>query len=343
MPIGRSYLWKSVWFTLRRSGKDKRARSAILAVLVSVLVAIAYLWRFVAVYAHMGDAIPHDRWAIAFYTLLFGSGLLAFLILRRMRGNDDDVAAFSITGGPARRQAVESTRVRDYLYERLLIVASLLARAGSERYLEQHTIPPGAEVITRQLHNTLLREKGVWEKVEPAERDLLIVADGQWTTEQQSRLVAWCEELRLLRWVLRLDAELVPLAHFPSVDCSIAGDVLTGRPLPDVTPLGSWDVRPERDVALAYAARSIAELKARSLLHSGSAPTDWAVEYRAECLGESTDFLAGARTIADLNEQELKTLAAMSCARERYAAYLVEQLGATTPVSFTLWSSEPTA
>ena len=52
--------------------------------------------------------------------------------------------------------------------------------------------------------------------------DLLGAADGSWTVEQQNEIAKSCEPLRLLRWTLGIDVELLPLAHFPKADFALS-------------------------------------------------------------------------------------------------------------------------
>ncbi len=70
--------------------------------------------------------------------------------------------------------------------------------------------------------------------------------------------VTWCEQLRLLRWALRVDDEIMPLAHFPPLYFTLAmmpDDVAkANRPM-----LPASDLRAERDTAHAYLARLAAE------------------------------------------------------------------------------------
>jgi hypothetical protein len=322
------HIWKSIWFSVRRSGKDARARKALVALCAVVAGACFYVaWTGWWFFHASRDSGMSPGWTAAFYVFIFGTGLLARFWMTRSNRRADEALHFSLTGASRWQPSAAgaSAAVRDYLRNRLLILAWLVLRAASEQYLRQKTIPANAEVVTRQLHNRALREAGAWESLEPEERDLLFVADGQWTDAQIEEIVAWTEQLRLLRWALRIDAEIVPLEHFPCLDATPAREILAGKMPPEAETLQPSDVRPERDTALAYAARCLAELKTRGLSDAGSG--EWAETIRAGCLGDSTDLLAGARTVADLDDAELRLLTTMAIARERYASWLVETLG----------------
>lgn|SRR6185312_2727613 len=98
--------------------------------------------------------------------------------------------------------------------------SSLLARANSEFYLATHELPLAP--TTRQVQNELLRKLRLWERLDEHELALVTRADGLWNEAQRAEAIAWCEQLRLVRWVFRIDAEIVPLAHNPGVDFSLS-------------------------------------------------------------------------------------------------------------------------
>lgn len=339
MSILSRGFWKSYWIALRRTGKDKRARSIGLRITfwLAYLVAYVLFLVFMEVYTAAGQGI----WNAVFYAFIFGTGAIAAMFMRRWHRKQDELLNTSLTGrAPLHPQdfADASAEVRSYLEERALIIASLLARGASEIYLQHHRIAEGAEVVTRQVHNSLLRGAGLWDKLERPEADLATAADGLWSTEQQNDVLTWCEQLRMLRWVFGIDSELVPLAHFPALDFSLSQEVLRrGRPLTNKPLLKPWDVRVQRDIANEYTARVVAELKARGIIAGSPELEGWADEFRAKSIGDSTDYLAGARTIGELGGDALRRLGAFASARERYCAYLVELLNVTQPFSFSTW------
>jgi len=271
-----------------------------------------------------------------------GTGVIAALLFRRSNRRQDEVLNFSITGRkPQQLPETVSLRVLVYLDERAAILASLLSRASSEVYLEHNQLPPGAEIVTRQIQNTLLRQKGLWEKLDPTEKALVSAADGLWTAEHRAEVLVWCEQLRLLRWTLGIDAELVPLAHNPPVDFSLAQYRLQGT---EIAQSGkriraSWDLRGEQDIALEYFARVVAELKGRALIADSAELDGWADEFREKSLGASVDYVVGPKTIGDLNEGPLRLLGILAHARSEYAGYLVELLSGGDVVPFAEWSA----
>jgi hypothetical protein len=338
MSIWGREFWRSYGIALRRSNKDKRARSFALKTSFVLAYALAYVL-YLCFLEVSTIGLQSAPWLIAFYGFIFGAGAIACILLRRAYRRQDELLSFSLTA-PPRTVPQEadrvSPRIRAFLEERALIVGSLLTRAGSEIYLDHHELPPGSEVTTRQTQNALLRQHGLWDKLEPDEAVLARAPDGVWTVEQQSAVTQWCEQLRLLRWTLGIDAELKPLAAFPKVDMSLSH----GLPDPHVgfpgsrRTLMSSDLRVERDMAFAYTLRVIAELKSRALITSDPELERWADPLRDEYLGDSTDYLAGSITIGELNDQDLRLLGAIATARQQYAGYLVEQLSSETPLSF---------
>jgi hypothetical protein len=107
--------------------------------------------------------------------------------------------------------------------------------------------------------------------------------------------------------------------------------------------LRSRDLRLERESALAYTLRVIAEFKGRGVIPDDPKLADWADQLREVSLGASKDFLAGTRTIAELNDESLRMLGTSAAVRERYTAYLVDLLSAENPFSFLTWSEHGVA
>jgi hypothetical protein len=251
MPIRTREFWRSYWFALRRIRKDRRARSfAIRTTLVLLYLLIYVPWFFLWQMTH-GEAGPAVM--AGFYVLIFASGVSAALLMHGWHRKQDDLLNFSLTGQERSRPADSSgvsVEVRSYLEQRALIIASLLARASSEIGLRDRQLPPGMEVVTRQIQNALLRERGLWNVLEPSEAELARAPDGGWTVEQRNEVICWCEQLRLLRWALGADSELTPLVHSPKIDLSLSYEPMRLGPA-----LQPWEVRVQRDLAMGYVLR----------------------------------------------------------------------------------------
>jgi hypothetical protein len=276
---------------------------------------------------------------------ILGAAVLVNFLLRRSHREQDDLLRYSLTGNTwsnQRTAGAVSPDVRNYLAERALIVSSLIARAASEIWLHHNQIPEGSQPIGRQVQNSSLRDRGLWSTLEPLERDLLSAPDGQWTETQQNEATTWCEQLRLLRWALGIDAELLPLSQFSAVDFSLANEFAAQQTSAgNVSTVRSWDARVERDLASAYVVRAVAELDARALIQPDDAIRSWSVKLRDEYSGPSIDFVVGTRTIRELNDNLLRVFTMAAHARERYSAYLADQLADEDPRSFSDWASCP--
>jgi len=339
MSILKRGFWRSYWIALQRARKDKRARSISLKITFWLAYLVVYF--LFVVLMEVNAAAGQGVGTAVFYAFIFGTGAVAAVFMRRWHRKQDELINTSLTGrAPLHPQDFDdaSPEVRAYLEERTLIIASLLARGASEIYLRHHHVAEGTEVVTRQVQNSFLRETGLWDELERPEAELSIAADGLWTPEQCNLVLTWCEQLRVLRWVFGIESEAVPLSHFPKLDFSLSQEVLRrGRPLTSKPLVKPWDVRVQRDVAREYTARVVAELKTRGLIAGGPELDGWADEFRAKSVGDSTDYLAGAKTIGELDEGALRQLGVFASARERYCAYVVELLNVTQPFSLSTW------
>lgn len=336
MPKFAQVFIESFWIVLRRVGRDRRARSALFKLSLALLSVVGYPAYIVY------TCVIGGRWQGVFYAFIFGTGAMAAILMRRWHRKQDEILNYSLTSkvNPSSNGVFNlSPSVRTYLEDRALIIASLLARGASEVQIHQKLNHEAGGVLARQILNGFLREHGLWTKLEPAEVDLASVADGLWTSSQEGCVVTWCEQLRLLRWALGVDPQIVPLWHCPNLDFRVSQDLLheggivRGRS----SQVGPWDIRMQRDVAVEYTARIAAELKVR-----GTAPTladvaGWAEELRAKSLGDSVDLVAGARTVAEMTEDGLRLLGSLAIAREQYASFLIEQSGANEPLVFSSW------
>lgn len=199
--------WKSYWLALLRAGRDKRASVAVLKISLLLLYVVGCALYLVY------TAVAGGPWQTAFYAFIFGTGILAAILMRRWHRKEDEFLNQSLTGQSNRSFAGSLNppeAVRAYLGERTLIIASLLARGASEIHVHRNQNQNSSEILTRQALNMFLREEELWEKLELAEADLASAADGRWSSEQEGYVVVWCEQLRLLRWVLGITPRLFP-------------------------------------------------------------------------------------------------------------------------------------
>jgi hypothetical protein len=338
MAFWHRNFWRGWSIIIRRSKVDKRAR----AVLVKVGLSLAYIVGWL-LWAYHGVSTESELFRnAAFYGLLFGSAGIVVFVLRRSFQRRDVLLTESVTGTSHDVRGVTNdvaSSVREYLEERAMILSSLVARAASEITIQNGGVPPDAQVVTRQNQNEFLRRNGLWNNLERDEKDLVSTPDGVWTVDQHLKITAWWEQLHLLRWVLGIDSALVPLVYFPRIDSPLVREMVKqqAKRTRHRRLLRSWDVRSELDEAEQYAARLLAELKERSLIPCDPATDAWVDEVRRICLGPSEDLIAGEKTVGELSDEDLTYLYRVAFERERYAAYLVEQLNADHPLSFATW------
>ncbi len=330
-------VWKWCWIALRRFHKDKRFRRPVL---------LAFSWLAYVV----GNLILHWKinreagvgvWTVPFYGLIFGSGFLAFVVIRKVNRGNGQIFKYSLVS-----QSLPSTEdsslppsgIRSYLLQRTGVIGGLVLRASSELSMDSSNVKQPKNVTVRGALNEKLRKSELWNELEPEEVDLFRRASGSWTSEQKRSVTSWCEQLRLLRWTFEIDGRLEPLAHLPKPDVRLTMGVLDPDQLivqcKNTREL--WEVRREKDQASKYAIHIFSELRRRGLLDSGlpeSSPqtTSWLDHV------PQADCIAGVNTISELDDNTLRSLGSTAVARYRYAEYLMAQLEAQTPISYTVW------
>ncbi len=296
----------------------------------AIFYVLAYLgYVFILPFRHEGGG-----WLLAFYGFIFGSGFIAFFALRKSHERDKQVLHFSLTDRRSRPSEAGqlSSANRSYLWQRAVIVGTLINRAGSEiRRANGHVA-----VSARATENHHLRQTRLWEHLEPIESVLMSKPEGTWSEHERSAITTWCEQLRVLRWVLGADTELMPMEHFPRPDFRLT------EGLDRLDPKGSshvdaWEMRLERDKSATYVTRALVELKARNLLPTSPKDHGLPGDLRDELKGNSTDSLAGTKTISELDEPALRLLAVVAAARMQYTAWLVDRLNSHTSSSFVEW------
>lgn len=337
MPIFRRDFWRSYLIALRRSRRDTRARAISLRVSFWLLYILCLIPFEFFLLRKSGDSLGI---VLADTGLLIGATLVVVVIRRSHRRQDELFKYSFVSTAPQESVEAPSASVRAYLIDRAAITAALLSRAASEWYVQNKELPSGVEVVTRRTQNEILRRENLWEKLEADEADMFRAADGHWKTDQVDSASSLCEYLRLLRWVLGLDAKLFPLTHFPRVDVSLTQGLVERRQkvFQGKSVLATWDVRVERDAADQYFARCIAEIVARRKTSVAAEVDEWAHGLRDDLMGPSKDFVVGTQTIGELDESTLRAFFIIASARTRYAGYLVDILASGVPVTFKEWS-----
>jgi hypothetical protein len=283
---------------------------------------------------------------VYFYAPILLLALAAGWLMRRSHRRADEVIAFSIIGREPSFSGLwkPNPKVAKYMVDRAKILSALILRGMEEVYIHRGAQPNGVDPRVRQAGNAALRSAGLWDDLTAPERDLMASPDGAWSVVQACDVLVWRERLRLLRWILGIDSELEPIDPVLPRDAKVIGGLWE----PDASRIAAAsiripsDARAERDLAEAYYARAVAEMTSRQLM---TIPVDSATQledFRQSVLGDSSDFLAGHRTVAELTDEELPALATVACARMEYAGYLAELLSAVAPFPFQLSSESAT-
>jgi hypothetical protein len=176
--------WREAGLSIRRSHKDPRARKFLLAFLFLLLLLLLCL---------------------AYFVLLVKTGaifIFPFVIpffwwIRRGHKRDDVPQITLRRSSPVTPVDAENPEVRVYLGQMAVLYATMLDRAGSESFLRNQELPDGIEVISRRTHIDLLRMSEVWDKMATADREAMMIADGQWPPELIASTSLGLEPLRL--------------------------------------------------------------------------------------------------------------------------------------------------
>ena len=279
-------------------------------------------------------------WTITFYGFIFGTGFIAFQFIRRSHKAQDEILSHSYSSWEASKAATVNKAVGEYLVSRARIIASLLSRGWSEAYLHTHPVEEGMEAITRRKQNQFLREQRLWNSLQPEELALVIAPDGSWLPEQIYLVEEWCEQLRLLRWILKIDTFLLPLSHHPKSDLSSAVALSKiGTSIFSKDTLQPSDIRPVRDLAFGYVLSIALEAKRRGIGFTDNQLEAQEHEMRVEFLQRSGEFVVDGRYISELVDTELQTLFQIADVRWDYCQYLVDQIGADTTLPYSVWRS----
>ena len=325
MSLWQKEFWLTYWVAIRRCRKDSRSRQIVIRTTVRLLILPLYFCILGITLAQSGDSL----WIIVFDCLILSCAFLIVMAFRKSHQREDALLRLSPT---TKRQVIDDELipkdVKQHLTNDAVIKAALLARGLSESFLKTKELPDNISIETRRNLIESLRKHNLWDKLDVEERDLLHIADGHWTWEQIHLLASWCEQLRLLRWVLGLDARIVPLALFPKPDASLVTEIINkgGALFASKTVLATWDIRLERDIARTYFLRCLAEQQSRGLFGGPPEFVQWAQNVQAELASPSQDILVRAKAISELDTDDLAYLRAIAITRYEYSNSLLSKL-----------------
>ena len=315
-------VWREIWLSMKRVHKDRRARRRLGSL---------SLWIGLLLLLVVG--------AIAYLFFLIGTGAIFFapfvipVLWWIRRSTKKEFEPMSIApqardlgaGEEADRPALHA-----YFADMALLYAVLVDRAGSERFLKEKALPPGAEVTSRRVHVEALRSAGVWDRMIPEDREDIIMPDGAWDWERINRYAMGIEPLRLLRWVLRIDFRLPTIGQQLWGDFGIAHEIVVdperlrrGRELIDAETVGV-----SRDDARTTLLRCVAEAISRGYqVAQDESTAAWAKQVSADLSGnQNEDFLLGDKLVSEATPEQLAWATALANIRTDFLSRVMDLL-----------------
>jgi hypothetical protein len=306
--------WRAIWIALRRAPRDKKARTNLIRLLISLILFGLWL-TFNVVWLHgywSSFGRPGD-----IFLAVFAIWVIALLVI-------------PIIGDRMEKRAQERTspsvspELKTTFFRETCLLAILLERLSSEAYLEKE-IPPEITIVTRRVLLDRLNSLGIREGLEPWLLDLLLAPDGHWTAEQKQRALPVWECLTVFRWALGLD-QLPDLTSVPEYRVEHCRSLFKVKRPEQLFALPSWDLRPARNAAENFFWRCWAELIARQEVSANDdSQIERALEFRSQIQeeGYTGDYVIGARTVTELKTDLLFFLASRAYRRWQFLSLLV--------------------
>jgi len=319
----RRATWLEAWSSLKRAHKDKRARKHLLGLflLVCFLILVPVV-------------------CVAYLVLLIGTGAWLFIpfvipvIWWINRSAKREFAPLNIAPTPeplpCEPAVEERSSLHLYLAQSALIYAVIVDRAGSERFLKEKELPEGVEVISRRTHLELLKSLGIWERMAPPDREVIMMPDGHWDWTRINQMAMQIEPLRLLRWVLRIDFHLPLIGQLLKGDFAIAHELVVApqKALQGDELAAGELISVARDAARQYFVRCLAEAISRGYL----TPQDeqavrWAKEI-SESIGgqQNEDLVLGSKLVSEVTRDQLMWATALAQKRSEFLTWCLSLL-----------------
>ncbi len=320
--ILRGNTWREAGVSVRRLHKDRRARKqlwqTVILLLAPFLLLFYLLWM-------LGMSAASGGPVFGVIVVLIIVGVRA---LRRWRSeNQETVRLFEKPAQEPPREWTIAPELRKRFAELALVHAVMIDRAGSELFLKTKTLPEQITVITRQVHRDLLQKFGLWEKLAAVDRDLLLRGDGHWEVAEANTASNSLEELRVLRWALRLDDFLPVVGMTMDSSFEIAKDTIAqAEALFESTGFVTrkW-TETARKAANIYFQRCAAEGVHRGYFSPESEENmersrKWALEMSRK---EDEDLLLGGKIVAEAEEQVIRRATLLSLWRFRLLDWIM--------------------
>ena len=311
--LTRGAFWRDTWVALGRMHKDRRARKQ---------VRLAGTVLFVPLVVLTGTLVVLGTTAWIFLVPAFAVGWL----VRRVGAEKPP----NLRTPWADAEVAPPERLRDQLVDLTIVYAVLLQRAGSEGFLAVKSLPEEIEVTTRRRHVDVLRQRGLWDRLEPAARNLLMLPDGHWPEASVREVAGHLEELRMLRWILRHDRFLPAVGQDVELSYALANEIaaqpklLLGKSL-----VSTADLRTARQSADDCFHRCYAEGLHRGYFAQSSEETaEWAYEFARSMMGEENrDWLLGRETVAKADEEAIRRATSRAYDRALFCDWMLRLFG----------------
>jgi hypothetical protein len=312
----RKATWQEAKMSLRRAHKDRRARKHLLAV---SLLAIAPLF-----------GLLYLAWLIGTGAVFFVPFVLPVLWWRARRAKqNEDLLHIA----PQRKQEIreltpgEQKTLHSYFAKLAIFYAVMLNRVTSEMFLKEKFLPEGYEVVSRRRHIDLLRQYDLWEHIAPPDRESVMAADGHWEWPRINETAICIENLRLLRWLLRIDHFLPAIGLQLRGDYGIANDLIDfpEKLFRNTSLLKKEDLQQALEVGNDYFLRCWAEGVARGyFVVKDEESVTWAKSVADRLAGdENEDLVLGSTIVSDASAEQLQWATTLSHRRVHFLKWMI--------------------
>ena len=313
----RSELFRqNLWMVIRRSARDRRARGYILG----LLGLLSYLTYLVWTFAYLGI------WGTICWAVVVSLAIGLAILMRK--SNERTGESMLSLSSPAVLETDDLSKHRVRIAAALLRVAILVDRAGGENLHRLGKIRAQSQGTCRRRTLDLARKPDLWETFTSEERNSLLAPEGSWEWDAVWPRVLQVEDVRVLRWVLKLDPILTPFEFLkpdliPALEISTNPQRIEGKDC-----MAPWDLRPAHAMAEQMLNRCVAEGVHRGFLTIEDHQTREAFIHLAEKLGEnqSEDLLIGSNIVADADRDRIEWVAQAALRRTRILSAVIKYL-----------------
>jgi hypothetical protein len=318
--MNRSELfWRNLSLALRRAARDKRALSNVLGVFALLSYAAYLLWTV----TYLGP------WGTVCLIVVMGLAIGGATFINKKNARDGE-SILSLSS-PSTLQINELREHRIRLANILLCKAIVVDRANNENLHRMGKIDSRREGICRRRTLDLAHRPELWQTLSIEERDLLMSPEGTWKWDAVWPRIIRIEDVRVLRWILKIDPILTPF-EFLKPDLTAALEITT-RPeqVEGKGCMPPWDLRPAQHAAEQMLTRCIAEGIHRGFLTIEDKEARAQYIHLARTLGasQSEDLLIGSTIVAESDRQHIEWVAQAALRRTNMLAAVIKYLNSS--------------